>query len=203
MSREEGGVTVKGLTFRGELFRKGFAAGHGPCRCSSSCCLSGVFLDLRERNRILEHAGSIARQMDQTQDRRPDRWFDTEERADRDFPSGRCVGTGVINDKCAFLDCFGRCSIQVASVAEGLDRWAWKPLYCILFPIEVSGGVVDFDDMLQEDEACCTVSSRFDVPLFRACREEIIHLVGEDGYQELEDHYARMHQESRQKQAVR
>lgn len=193
-------VTVKGLTFSPELFRKGFAEGHGPCRCSSTCCMSGVFLDLGDRDRILAHAPEIARQMDETQDRTPAHWFDGEERADSDFPSGRCVGTSVINEKCAFLDHFGRCSIQVAAVASGLDRWAWKPHYCILFPIEVSDGVVGFDDMLQEDESCCTVSRSFDVPLFRACREEIVHLIGEDGFEELERQYTTMMQ-SQEKQA--
>lgn len=192
MSRTNGGITIKGLTFAPELFERGFASGHGPCRCSSSCCMSGVFLDVRQRDRILEHAPEIRRQMDETQDSRSECWFDPEEVSDRDFPSGRCVGTAVINDKCAFLDRTGRCSIQVAAVAAGLDRWAWKPHYCILFPIEVSGGVVNFDDMLQEDEACCTVSTSFEVPLFRACRDEIIHLVGHDGYQRLEEHYAQM-----------
>lgn len=190
MSQTVQGITVKGLTFGPELFGRGFAQGEGPCRCSSTCCLSGVFLDVRERERILERSAEIARQMDQTQHANPKEWFDSEERSDSDFPSGRCVGTSVINDKCAFLDRMGRCSIQVAAVEAGLDRWAWKPHYCILFPIEVSNGVVGFDDMLQQDESCCTVSKRFEVPLFRACRDEIVHLVGEDGYQELEDHYA-------------
>jgi hypothetical protein len=189
MSMKDPGLNVKGLTFAPELFHQGFASGQGPCRCASTCCMSGVFLDVRERDRILEHRAEIARQMDETQDVNPQEWFDAEERTDEDFPSGLCVGTAVINDKCAFLNRAGHCAIQVAAVAEGLDRWAWKPHYCILFPIEVSNGVVSFDDMLQEDESCCTVSERFDVPVFRACRDEIIHLVGEDGYQELEQYY--------------
>ena len=188
------GITIKGFTFAPELFQRGFASGGGPCRCASTCCMSGVFLDVGERDRILDHSKEIARQMDETQDQNPDEWFDSEERSDRDFPSGRCVGTAVINDKCAFLNSAGHCSIQVAAVAEGLDRWEWKPHYCILFPIEVSNGVVSFDDMLQEDETCCTVSPQFDVPVFRACRDEIIHLVGADGYQELEQHYASLTQ---------
>jgi len=194
MSPIDGAVKVGGLTFSAQLFRAGFASGHGPCRCASTCCMSGVFLDLGERDRILEHADQIAQQMDATQDRRPASWFDSEEIQDGDFPSGRCVGTSVVNDKCAFLDQRGRCSAQVAAVEAGLDRWAWKPHYCILFPIEVSDGVVSFDDMLQEDESCCTVSGHFEVPLFRACRDEIVHLVGEDGYRKLEEHYEQLQQ---------
>ena len=126
MSPIDGAVTVGGLTFSAQLFRAGFASGHGPCRCASTCCMSGVFLDLGERDRILEHADQIAQQMDATQDRRPASWFDSEEIQDGDFPSGRCVGTSVVNDKCAFLDQRGRCSAQVAAVESGLDRWAWK-----------------------------------------------------------------------------
>ena len=37
MSPINGNVTVGGLTFSAQLFRTGFASGHGPCRCASTC----------------------------------------------------------------------------------------------------------------------------------------------------------------------
>jgi Fe-S-cluster containining protein len=183
-------LRVKGLAVAEDLFATGYAEGGGPCTCSSTCCSGGVYADVTERDAILGHADMIARYMDETQPRDPAQWFDTDEEDDPDFASGRCVGTQVHNDKCVFLDKYGRCSIQRATTEEGKGRWALKPLYCILYPIEISDGVVSFDPMLQDEQPCCTVSGEFQVPVFRACRDELTHLLGADGYEELERHYA-------------
>ncbi len=173
-----------------EFFEKGYPAGHSPCACTSECCKSGVWMDIKDRDAILSHKEIIKPCMDETQTMDDPQWFESEERSDADFPSGRAVGTQVVNDKCAFLDKAGRCSIQVASVENGMHKWAVKPLYCILFPIEVSNNVVSFDPMLQGEEMCCTVSAVFQVPLYAACKDELGHLLGEDGYRILDEHYA-------------
>jgi hypothetical protein len=153
------------------------------------CCAEGVYADVGERGRILAHAGLIRRHMDATQSTDERQWFENEEFVDSDFPTGRCVGTNVIRGKCAFLDGTGHCSLQVASNAGGLGRWALKPIYCILYPLDVSDRVVSYDPVLQDEQSCCTTSERFDVPVFEACGEELIHLVGDDGYRELQAHY--------------
>lgn len=171
------------------LFTRGFAQGHGPCRCSSVCCEGGVYADLKERDRILAHKEMVKKYMDGTQTRDDRMWFEKEPQPDPDFPSGSCVGTEVYGDKCVFLDSIGRCSLQVAAVGEGMDRWAIKPMYCVLFPIEISGKTVSFDDMLQGEEACCSVDTRYEVPVFRACRDELVYLIGEDGFAAMEEHY--------------
>jgi hypothetical protein len=44
--------------------------------------------------------------------------------------------------------------------------------------------------MLQDEETCCTIETSFDIPLFEACREELVHIVGEEGYAQMEKHYA-------------
>jgi hypothetical protein len=183
-------LRIDRYTMSGELFAKGFATGGGPCTCSSACCEGGVFVDLHEKDVIMAHRELIIRHMDETQPTDPSLWFEQEVANDPDFPSGQCVGTGVINDKCAFLDCSGRCCLQKAAVAEGMDKWAIKPLFCILYPIEISDSTVSFDEMLQDEEACCTIGGTFDIPLFEACREELIHVVGEDGYAMMVQHYA-------------
>lgn len=183
-------LRVKGLAVSGELFAKGYPEGSGPCSCTSTCCSDGVYADVKERDAILSHADMIVRYMDETQPHDPAKWFDPEEERDPDFASGQCVGTSVHNDKCAFLDKFGRCAIQRATTEEGTGRWALKPLYCILYPIEISEGVVSFDPMLQDEQLCCTVSDEFHVPVYRACKDELIHLLGEDGFEQLEHHYA-------------
>jgi hypothetical protein len=177
-------------TMSGELFVKGFPKGGGPCTCSSACCEGGVFVDFREREVIMAHRDLIIRHMDDTQTTDPSRWFETKVEVDPDFPSGECVGTRVINNKCAFLDAHGRCAMQKAALAEGMDKWSIKPLFCILYPIEISNGIVSFDQMLQDEETCCTIETSFDIPLFEACREELVHIVGEEGYAQMEKHYA-------------
>jgi hypothetical protein len=182
-------ITVKGFTLSPELFSRGYMEGMSPCTCSSTCCGGGVYVDLTERERILGQRERIKKYMDETQSTDEANWFDHDVEDDPDFPSGKCVGTQVINDKCAFLDRQGRCSIQVAATAEGLHRWAWKPLYCILFPIEISDRVISFDDMLQDQQPCCSVRNEFDVPLFEACRDELVHLLGEDGFSEIRNQY--------------
>jgi hypothetical protein len=183
-------LTIGKFTMSGELFTKGFPEGGGPCSCVAACCEGGVYVDLHEREVIMAHRDLIARQMDGTQTIDPQRWFEEETQSDRDFPSGQCVGTRVVNDKCAFLDGTGRCTLQKAALAAGMHKWALKPFFCVLYPIEVSGDVVSFDEMLQEEQSCCTIGSTFDIPMFRACREELIHIVGEEGYTEMEKHYA-------------
>jgi len=185
----EENIQVKQYTISRDLLEKGVPAGGGPCRCTAVCCEGGVYADVVERDRILAHKDIIKKHMDETQTLHDSLWFEDRESEDSDFASGRCVGTTEINGKCAFLNRQGWCSLQVAAVAEGLDKWALKPLFCILYPIEISNRVVSFDDMLQSEEACCTVTNEFDVPLFETCKEELIHLLGGDGYRELESHF--------------
>jgi hypothetical protein len=191
------GFAVRGYSFSPELFSQGFAAGSGPCRCSSDCCSGGVYADVAERDRILALKEKIKAQMDETQTTDENLWFDSEIEDDRDFASGQCVGTTVVNNKCAFLNVKGHCSIQLAAVAEGLDRWAWKPLFCVLYPIEITDRVIGFDPMLQDEKPCCTINQQFEIPLFRACKDELIHLLGADGYARLEEHYAGLEKEKR------
>jgi len=188
-------VQIGALKFARELFEKGYPAGQSPCTCASKCCQWGVYVDIKERDTVLVHQHAIADQMDETQTRDVKVWFESDEHDDPDFASGRCVGTHVHNDKCVFLDKAGRCAIQLAAVAAGLDRWAWKPMYCVLFPIEISEGIVGFDPMLQGDEHCCSIRSEYDTPLFRACSAELIHLIGKEGYEMLEEYYRGLEKE--------
>jgi hypothetical protein len=148
-----------------------------------------VWLDVREQEIILSKKELLKLHMDETQAADENKWFDNIVVNDSDFPSGKAVGTEIVGDKCAFLDKFGRCTIQLAAVAAGEHKWAWKPTYCILFPVEVSKNVIGFDPMLQGDQRCCTVSSVFDTPLFVACKDELVYLLGEDGYNVLEEHF--------------
>ncbi len=189
-------LTVKGYTISPDLFKKGFRTGGGPCTCTSRCCEGGVYIDISEHERILAHKELIKQQMDGTQSKDESTWFEQEAFDHEDFPSGRAIGTQEIEGKCAFLDGQGRCSLQVASAASGSGKWALKPLYCILYPIEISDKVIGFDDLLQDEEHCCTICERFAMPLFEGCREELVHLLGEDGYDAIARHYAWLQSQS-------
>ncbi|MER3522979.1 MAG: DUF3109 domain-containing protein [Ignavibacteria bacterium] len=183
-------LQIKSFFISNELFEKGYAEGIGPCACTSRCCSSGVWVDEREHDAILQRRELIKQQMDESQSCNEQAWFDGVVEEDSDFPSGRCIGTAVVNDKCAFLDAEGRCSIQRAAVAAGEHPWAWKPLFCVLFPLVIEDSVIGFDPMLQGEEPCCSVSTAYPTPLFRACKAELTYLLGEDGYAQLEEYYA-------------
>lgn len=189
LNEASGELLIKQYTISPELYRKGYRTGHGPCTCTSVCCQHGVYADSGERDRILEHKDIIRKHLDETQNRDEHQWFEPHEAQDPDFVSGRCVGTAVVNAKCAFLDKFGRCSLQVTATAEGMHQWALKPIFCVLFPLEISNSVISFDDLLDEEQECCSITNEFDVPLFEACKDELIYLIGEDGYKELETFY--------------
>jgi len=189
MTTTERLVTIKGYRISSDLFQKGFPEGGGPCTCTSDCCHGGVYVDIGERERILAHRDLVKLHMDDSQVNDEAQWFEPQESEHRDFPSGRCVGTQEINGKCTFLDRKGMCSLQKAAVSVGMHKWALKPLYCILFPIEITDGVIGFDDLLQEESGCCSISRDFAVPMFKGCKEELIHLLGQDGYSALEEAY--------------
>jgi hypothetical protein len=149
-------------------------------------------VDVRERDTIMSHKDIVRKYMDETQITDARGWFEPNEFEDADFASGRCVGTQIINDKCAFLDKQGRCSLQVAASEEGMQHWSLKPLFCILYPIEISDNVVGFDDMLQDEQTCCSVNRDFELPLFEACKEELTYLLGAEGYDAMKHHHARL-----------
>jgi len=189
VSEETSLIELNGYWLSRELFHTGYPAGAGPCNCSAACCSSGVLADLRERDRILAQSEAVKQSMDDSQSTDEWEWFEELVVEDSDYPSGKAVPTKVIGDKCAFLTSNGRCSLQLAAVASGMDKWALKPLYCILYPIVVQNKVVTFDDLMQEDQPCCSVGTAFETPLFEACREELTHLLGIEGYGKLESYY--------------
>ena len=183
-------LRVKQYSISHEFFEQGYPRGQSPCTCTSKCCNGGVWADVNERDAILANKDLIKQFMDESQTTDDAQWFESGIRDDKDFPSGTAVGTQVYNEKCAFLDEFGRCSIQVASVESGMHKWAMKPLFCVLFPAEISDGVIGFDPMHQDEEPCCSITSDFETPLYQACKEELTHLLGEDGFKVLDEHFA-------------
>jgi len=171
------------------ILEKSFASGCGPFACESTCCSAGVYVDLEEKAKILAHKETIKKYLDETQTADESRWFDGEVIEDPDFPSGKAIGTEVLNGKCVFLNNMGRCSLQVAGSEEKLGRWALKPFYCVAFPITVEDGIVTFDDFVEEKPSCCSVVDERQTSIVTACREELEFVLGSSGYSELVRHH--------------
>lgn len=182
-------IEISGLKFDGKIFTEGFQSAGGPNSCTSQCCRHGVYLDPVERNRILAHAEIIEKYLDETQTKDRSKWFDNSEEEDPDFPSGKCVSTEVYNDKCAFLDKHGRCSLQVAEKEEKLERFSLKPYYCVLFPLVKVNGVIEYDDFCSGESPCCTASPEDPCPMVETCSVELEHALGPSKYREVLEYY--------------
>lgn len=182
-------LVVKGYEIDPLLFTHGYPPGCGPFQCDGKCCCDGVWVDLREKEKILEEKELIKKYMDETQNKNHDEWF-AEYWEDSDFPSGAAVGTQVYRNGCVFLNKEGKCVLQLAATQEGRDKWDIKPFYCILFPVSVADNTLTFDEHMEEEGTrCCNIFENYHVPMFIACREEIVYSVGEDGYQQMLNHY--------------
>ena len=166
-------LTVKNFKIAEELFTTGFKAGQGPFNCTSRCCHRGAYMDVAEREVLIQHADLLKRHMDSTQTTDIRTWFETEDKVDSDYVSGKCVGTGTHNEKCSFQNEKGWCTVQVAGAQELPHKWSIKPLYCVIFPVEVIENTVQFNPMMQGKEPCCSTETAFDTPLYEACKERI------------------------------
>ena len=61
MAERDEMLTIKGYKISPELFNTGYPCGVGPWVCPMTCCARGAYVDLGERDRILEHADEILR----------------------------------------------------------------------------------------------------------------------------------------------
>lgn len=158
------------------------------CRCvGGECCNYGVYTDFKEQQQILSIKEEIIQIMDESQSRNVDDWFEEPER-DEDFDSGIAVGTNIINDKCAFLDKHGLCTLQKLALSKGLHKWAYKPIFCVLFPLTVYQGALTVDDEHIDRLGACNRTPNANNTIFDSCREELKYFLGEDGFAELEQY---------------
>ena len=173
---------IRDLKVEPAVFTARFDRACSMSRCTGRCCEDGVWTDAAEHEAILRHAAPIQAQMDHSQERNPDRWFDAEPRVDSDFPSGLAIGTAVTNGACVFLDADRRCVLQKASTGEAGNL---KPFFCVTFPLTINEGTLCLDD--PRDAACCTPSSDGPLSVFELCPQELEHMLGVDGVAELRD----------------
>lgn len=171
------------------IFTQGYKRGEGPFTCKGDCCCSGVYIGFDDKEKILKYKDIIVSNMDETQDKNIDHWFENITYDDDDFYSGKCTATNVQNGGCVFQTKDKLCGLQVTSVKIGKHKWFLKPFYCILFPLVIVDKVITFDDYQQGIHSCCTISDKYDIPLFEACEEEIKYLFGEYNFYLLKNYY--------------
>lgn len=157
------------------------------CKCGGECCNFGVYTDLNECKGIISIKDKIIPLMDETQTQDVDKWFEAPEE-DEDFESGVAVGTEIVNGKCTFLDQNGLCTLQKLALLEGEHKWKYKPVYCILFPLTIYDGALTIDDEHIDRLNTCNNNSMQEMTIFEACREELLHFLGNEGFAELEQY---------------
>jgi len=155
--------------------------------CSGECCHYGVYTDLKEYEKIMSIKDRIITSMDATQTKNPDLWFEEQE-PDDDFPSGIAVGTEVHNGKCVFLDKQGFCTLQKIAFEDGEFKWKYKPIYCILFPLVIFEGAITVDDEHLDRMHYCSIAKNQISTVFECCKNELLYILGEKGFQELEEY---------------
>ncbi|GBD87444.1 hypothetical protein BMS3Abin03_01376 [bacterium BMS3Abin03] len=157
------------------------------CKCSGECCYYGVYTDLKEHDKILELKDKLLPLFDESMSKDLSKWFEPPEE-DEDFESGVAVGTEVINGKCAFLDKNGLCTLQRLANLDGVHKWKYKPLYCILFPLTIYEGALTIDDEHIDRLKTCNAEQNPSTSIYEACREELVYFFGEKNFNELEDY---------------
>lgn len=143
--------------------------------CKGHCChRGGVWMDPGERDRIIAHATEIRPFLDDPE-LPAERWFG-QARPDDDFPSGVAIESANIDGRCVFFSHRHFCAIQAAGRACVGDGWAWKPTYCILFPLCVEHGRLVVDGHLPQ--LWCMQPENRTTPVLDAVEREVRYVFG-------------------------
>ena len=181
---------IKNLIIDPELFEQKFAPHCSMTHCNGTCCRDGVLLDVKEKEKILEHTSLVHKYMEPNQLHNPEQWFDEDIQPDPDFPSGVCDGTATANGGCVFLNSKGLCSLQIASTSEGMGKYSLKPFYCFAFPLTLDGGVLTiYEREFTNRTECCSSVENGILSILDICREELEFMLGAEGAQEFETLY--------------
>lgn len=176
---------INGMYIDPLIFTQKFVKTCDICLCSGECCYYGVYTDKSEHELIMSMKDRIIKSMDDSQTKEVEDWFEEPE-PDDDFPSGIAVGTEVHNGKCVFLDRQGFCTLQKIAMEDGEFKWKYKPLYCILFPLVIFEGVLTVDDDHLGRMHYCSREENQISTVFDCCKNELKHVLGEEGFKELE-----------------
>jgi hypothetical protein len=175
-----------------EMFSQRLSPQSSMCNCNGTCCSEGVLLDIKEKELILANTDLIKKYLEPDQISDESKWFDNFIENDSDFPSGKCDGTAVHNGRCVFLCSKGLCALQKTAMAEGMDKFAIKPFYCVAFPLTIDSSVLTtYEPEFTNRPQCCSVVSEGPQNLIDVCREEFEYILGTDGLKEIENLFNR------------
>jgi hypothetical protein len=189
-------LTINGLAVEGRLLESRPVRRCDLAECQAHCCSCGVYLNLEDAKKILDHQQIIFPHLPPER-RNPEKWFDSTMEPDHDHPSGGMLtGTNVVRDPthpagqtCVFLRPDRKCALQVASIAAGERPWHLKPFYCALFPLVFHQRELILDDeneVFLEGGSCIRPSAGEPIPMFRLFEMEMKLAMGDAGYKELE-----------------
>ncbi|HTK80714.1 MAG TPA: DUF3109 family protein [Bacteroidota bacterium] len=168
------------------IFTTRFNSACSMMNCNAQCCKYGVWLDVNHRTKILAHAEMIQKHMDEGMERNPEKWFVGDDVDDADFASGRATSTAEGPRGCTFLLKDGKCVLQAAAVAEGMDRFALKPFYCWTYPITIEAGELMMDELeFGFRSECCSPVEGGSLSIFDLCTMELEFILGPQGLKEL------------------
>jgi hypothetical protein len=198
-------LVYKGLKIDPVIFTQGFVHGCDIDICSGQCCDWGVYMDKDYKDVIMKYEIEIKEVMTSSQTRDSSKWFDLEPVKDKDFPSGFAIGTELYtkndgNSQCVFKDDNHHCSIQVMSVKKNYHKWEIKPTHCILYPLTIVDNTLTYDDDHSEELDYCGIKhpENFTQPVFEAMHEEVKFILGEEGYNFLNEHYLKHYKKKHQ-----
>lgn len=194
-------IEFNGLKIDPVIFTQGFVPGCDIGICGGQCCNWGVYMDRDFQPVIMSFENQIKEVMDEFQPRETSKWFEKELEEDHDFPSGYAIGTELyINShgttQCVFKDKRGYCSLQAMAVEKGMHKWEIKPKYCVMYPLSIIDNVLTVDNDHSERLDYCGVhhEENYTQTIFEAMTEELKYVIGEDGYNFLNEHYKKNYQ---------
>jgi len=168
------------------LFEKMFASECVVNNCNGKCCREGVYADSAEKANIIKYADLVRKYMDHDQEQDDSKWFESGERYDSDYPSGRCVGTETNDRGCVFLNSEMHCVLQKAGDSEGMGKHALKPFYCFAYPLTIEQGVLTIHEPeFANRRQCCGISSGGAKTALELCHEELDFALGTEGHKQL------------------
>jgi hypothetical protein len=158
------------------VYRAKFPECCRPDQCRSRCCRFGVWADAGEKQSILANRDLFLRYV-RPEAAEPSLWFGRTEE-DTDCPSGMAVETRVIGGACAFLHPVHGCALQKAAIDAGLHEWMFKPRFCVMFPLVLTGGTLTVDEEMKS--LWCMKEKNRTHPITQAVQREVQFLFGRE-----------------------
>jgi hypothetical protein len=77
------------------------------------------------------------------------------------------------------------------SVKKNFHKWEIKPTHCILYPLTIVDNTLTYDDEHSKELDYCGIKhpENFTQPVFEAMHEEIKYILGEEGFNFLNEYY--------------